>query len=40
MGKNYIKSMNGASYVAPFTNDDDGKPSGPADEVGESSFKA
>ena len=30
-------SKNGASYVAQFTNNDDGKPSGPTAEVGESS---
>ena len=36
MGKNY-KYKNGASSVAQFTNHDDGKPSGPAAEVGESS---
>ena len=35
MGKNICK--NGASSVAQFTNNDDGKPSGPAAEVGESS---
>ena len=32
-----IISKNGASSVAQFTNYDDGKPSGPAAEVGESS---
>ena len=32
-----IISKNGASSVAQFTNNDDGKPSGPAAEVGESS---
>ena len=35
MGKNI--SNNGANCVAQFTNNDDGKPSGPAAEVGESS---
>ena len=32
-----IISNNGANSVAQFTNNDDGKPSGPATEVGESS---
>ena len=34
MGKSISK--NGASSVAQFSNNDDGKPSGPAAEVGES----